>query len=62
MLGPRGWEAGIVNSSNKVTISNDGATIIKQISVIHPAAKMLVDISCSQDAEVCSRFLRLCVS
>ena len=42
----------IVDSSNKVTISNDGATIIKHINVVHPAAKTLVDISCSQDAEV----------
>ena len=49
----------IVDSSNKVTISNDGATIIKQINVIHPAAKTLVDISCSQDAEVCSRFFAI---
>jgi len=51
-LGPRGMDKLIVDSQNKVTISNDGATIIKQINVVHPAAKTLVDISCSQDAEV----------
>jgi len=51
-LGPRGMDKLIVDSSNKVTISNDGATIIKQINVVHPAARTLVDISCSQDAEV----------
>ena len=36
-----------------VTISNDGATIMKLLDVVHPAAKTLVDISTSQDAEVC---------
>jgi T-complex protein 1 subunit eta len=36
----------------KVTISNDGATIMKLLEVVHPAAKTLVDISMSQDAEV----------
>merc|ERR1719261_1681780 len=36
----------------KVTISNDGATIMKQLDIAHPAAKTLVDISMSQDAEV----------
>lgn len=37
----------------KATISNDGATIISLLDVVHPAAKTLVDISKSQDAEVC---------
>lgn len=36
----------------KVTISNDGATIMKLLDIVHPAAKVLVDISMSQDAEV----------
>ncbi len=36
----------------KVTISNDGATIMKLLDVVHPAARTLVDISLSQDAEV----------
>ena len=35
-----------------VTISNDGATLMKLLDVVHPAAKILVDISTSQDAEV----------
>ena len=39
-------------SSGKVTISNDGATIMKLLDVVHPAARTLVDISLSQDAEV----------
>lgn len=35
-----------------MTISNDGATIMKKLEIVHPAAKVLVDISLSQDAEV----------
>lgn len=35
-----------------VTISNDGATIMKLLEVVHPAAKTLVDVSLAQDAEV----------
>lgn len=38
--------------SGKATISNDGATILKLLDVVHPAAKTLVDIARSQDAEV----------
>jgi T-complex protein 1 subunit eta len=37
---------------NRVTITNDGATIIKLLDVVHPAAKTLVDIARSQDEEV----------
>lgn len=35
-----------------VTISNDGATILKQLDIVHPAGKALVDIARAQDAEV----------
>lgn len=38
--------------SGEVTISNDGATIMKLLDIVHPAAKTLVDIARSQDAEV----------
>ena len=41
-----------VSMLGKTTISNDGATIMKLLDVVHPAAKTLVDISLSQDAEV----------
>lgn len=51
-LGPRGMDKLIVDSRGKATISNDGATIMKLLDVIHPAAKSLVDIAKSQDAEV----------
>lgn len=42
----------LVFDGRKVTISNDGATIMKLLEIAHPAAKTLVDISMSQDAEV----------
>ena len=41
----------------KATISNDGATILKLLDVVHPAAKTLVDIARSQDAEVRSFYV-----
>lgn len=51
-LGPRGMDKLIVDRNGKTTISNDGATIMKLLDIVHPAAKTLVDISLSQDAEV----------
>ncbi len=45
---------------NKVTISNDGATIMKLLDIVHPAAKTLVDIAKSQDSEVWSS-ISMCV-
>lgn len=51
-LGPRGMDKLIVNENGKGTISNDGATILKLLDIVHPAAKTLVDIAKSQDAEV----------
>jgi len=51
-LGPRGMEKMLVDSLGDVTITNDGATILKEIDVQHPAAKMLVEISKSTDNEV----------
>ncbi|XP_011176434.1 T-complex protein 1 subunit eta [Zeugodacus cucurbitae] len=51
-LGPRGMDKLIVDSTGKATISNDGATIMKLLDIVHPAAKTLVDIAKSQDAEV----------
>jgi len=51
-LGPRGLDKMLVDSLGDVTITNDGATILKEIDVQHPAAKMLVEISKSTDNEV----------
>ncbi|XP_012288686.1 T-complex protein 1 subunit delta [Orussus abietinus] len=48
-LGPRGMDKMIQASNGEVTITNDGATILKQMNVIHPAAKMLVELSKAQD-------------
>jgi len=50
-LGPRGMDK-LIHDGTRVTISNDGATIINLLDIVHPAAKTLVDISKSQDAEV----------
>ncbi|KND01140.1 T-complex protein 1 subunit eta [Spizellomyces punctatus DAOM BR117] len=51
-LGPRGMDKLIVENNGNVTISNDGATIMRLLDVVHPAGKALVDISRAQDAEV----------
>lgn len=51
-LGPFGSDILIVSSNGRTTISNDGATILKLLDIVHPAAKMLVDVSRAQDAEV----------
>ena len=50
-LGPRGMDKMIQDQRGRVLITNDGATILKQMSVIHPTAKMLVEISAAQDIE-----------
>jgi TCP-1/cpn60 chaperonin family len=47
-------------AQGKVTISNDGATIMKLLDIVHPAAKVLTDISLSQDSEVCTALPWLC--
>jgi len=51
-LGPRGMDKMLVDSLGDVTITNDGATILKQIDVEHPAAKMMVEVTKSVDNEV----------
>ncbi|KAI8909752.1 chaperonin Cpn60/TCP-1 family [Gorgonomyces haynaldii] len=50
-LGPKGMDKMIQFGKGEVVISNDGATILKHMSVMHPAAKMLVDLSAAQDVE-----------
>ena len=51
-LGPRGMDKMLVSSIGDITITNDGATILKEIDVEHPAAKMMVEISKATDSEV----------
>jgi T-complex protein 1 subunit delta len=50
-LGPRGMDKMIQSPSGEVVITNDGATILKKMQVSHPTAKMLVNLSASQDVE-----------
>ena len=51
-LGPRGMDKMLVDSMGDITITNDGATILKEIDVQHPAAKMMVEVAKATDSEV----------
>src|ERR671915_1543162 len=51
-LGPRGMDKMLVDTVGDVTITNDGATILKEMDIQHPAAKMMVEVSKSVDNEV----------
>jgi thermosome len=51
-LGPRGMDKMLVDNLGDVTITNDGATILKEMDIQHPAAKMLVEVAKSVDSEV----------
>ncbi|MEA4978112.1 MAG: thermosome subunit alpha [Methanomassiliicoccaceae archaeon] len=50
-LGPKGMDKMLVNTIGDVVITNDGVTILKEIDVQHPAAKMVVEVAKTQDAE-----------
>jgi len=51
-LGPKGMDKMLVDSMGDVVITNDGVTILKEIDVQHPAAKMVVEVAKTQDEEV----------
>jgi thermosome len=51
-LGPRGLDKMLVDSFGDITVTNDGATIVKEMEVQHPAAKLLVEVAKAVDAEV----------
>ncbi|OAA56046.1 T-complex protein 1 subunit eta [Cordyceps fumosorosea ARSEF 2679] len=51
-LGPYGGDLLMVAENGQQTITNDGATVMKLLDIVHPAARILVDIARSQDAEV----------
>src|SRR5256885_6904806 len=51
-LGPRGMDKMLVDSLGDVTVTSDGATVLDELDVQHPAAKMLVEIAKTQDDEV----------
>jgi len=50
-LGPKGMDKMLVDSMGDVVVTNDGATILKEIDVEHPAAKMMVEVAKTQDEE-----------
>jgi len=51
-LGPKGMDKMLVSSIGDVTITNDGATILKEMEIEHPAAKMIVEVAKTQEDEV----------
>ncbi|NTW92432.1 MAG: thermosome subunit, partial [Methanoregulaceae archaeon] len=51
-LGPRGMDKMLVSGTSDVTITNDGATILQDIAVQHPGAKMVIEVARAQDEEV----------
>ncbi|MEA3202323.1 MAG: archaeal chaperonin [Thermoplasmata archaeon] len=51
-LGPKGMDKMLVDSMGDVVITNDGVTILKEIDIEHPAAKMIVEVAKTQDQEV----------
>jgi thermosome len=51
-LGPRGMDKMLIDSLGDITITNDGAAILDEIDVEHPAAKMMVEVAKTQDDEV----------
>ncbi len=51
-LGPRGMDKLLIDAFGDVTITGDGATILKEMEVQHPAAKLLVEVAKAMDAEV----------
>ena len=51
-LGPKGLDKLMVSGDQEVTVTNDGATIVEKMEIQHPVAKLLVELSQSQDDEV----------
>jgi thermosome len=51
-LGPKGMDKMLVSPTNEIVVTNDGATILEEMQIEHPAAKMMVDIAKTQESEV----------
>jgi thermosome len=51
-LGPKGMDKMLVTPTGEIIVTNDGVTILKQMQIEHPAAKMMVEIAKTQEAEV----------
>ena len=59
-LGPRGMDKMLVDSLGDVTITNDGATILKEIDVQHPAAKMMVEVGDAISVPLLTKSPQMC--
>lgn len=51
-LGPKGMDKMLVSADGDVVVTNDGATIVEKMEIEHPTAKLLCDLSKSQDNEI----------
>jgi thermosome len=51
-LGPKGMDKMLVDSTGNTTVTNDGVTILKEMDIEHPAAKMIVEVAKTQDEQV----------
>src|SRR3990167_3940522 len=51
-LGPKGMDKMLVDSMGDITVTNDGVTILKEMQIEHPAAKMVVEVAKTQDEQV----------
>lgn len=51
-LGPKGMDKMLVSPDGDVTVTNDGATIVEKMEIEHPTARLLVELSQSQDNEI----------
>ena len=51
-LGPKGMDKMIVDSMGDIIVTNDGVTILEEMQIEHPAAKMLVEVAKTQEAEI----------
>ena len=51
-LGPKGMDKMLVSPTNEIIVTNDGVTILEEMQIEHPAAKMMVDIAKTQETEV----------
>jgi len=60
-LGPKGMDKMIVSANNDVVITNDGATILNQLDLVHPAGKMMADLGKAQDIEAGDGTTSVCV-
>lgn len=51
-LGPKGMDKMLIDSSGDATVTNDGATILREMDIEHPVAKMIVEVARAQDDEI----------